>query len=258
MQPGESFELVQGRIVSRDKQDEYVNGDMHYAAYWVVAEITKFFDVSRFPLDDHLLTIEIEDGALTRDRLRYLADNENSAVSTTVQIPGYAIYRAGSVVKVHAYPTTFGDPRYAADTSTHYSMYRFGVWLDRDDWRMSLKVLLGLTAAVFVSLVAFFIHPSATEARFTVRVGAFFGATASAIASAGLIPDTSVLTLTEMVTGLALVVILLTLVEATVSMHMYRTHGETSLVPLLDRLSLPILALAYFGIGAALLLAAHQ
>jgi hypothetical protein len=258
LNPGETFELIDGQILSREKQDEYTHGEQHYAAYRVMAKITKFFDVARFPVDDHLLMIGIEDGALPANKLRYVADNQDSAVSPRVEIPGYVITHAGSLVKLHMYATTFGDPRPLGPEQFTYSQFRFGINLDRNDWEMYVKVFLGLTAAVCISLVAFFIKPSHMDSRFTVRVGAFFGAIAATIATSSLVPDTSVFTLTDMVNGVGLVTIFLSLVEATISFHMYHARGEESLAPLLDHVSLPILTVGYAAISVAIPLAAAR
>jgi hypothetical protein len=162
------------------------------------------------------------------------------------------------VVKLHMYATTFGDPRLSSPERFIYSQFRFGISVDRNDWEMYIKVFLGLTAAVFVSLVAFFIKPSHMDARFSVRVGAFFGAIAATIATSSLVPDISVFTLTDMVNGVGLVTILLSLVEATISFQMYHSRGEASLAAVLDRVSLPILTVGYVAISVAIpLVAAH-
>ena len=57
IRPGESFHMVNGKILSRELETSYDTEDEHYALYEVSVEITKLFDIARFPLDDHLLTI---------------------------------------------------------------------------------------------------------------------------------------------------------------------------------------------------------
>jgi hypothetical protein len=256
LNPGETFEVIDGQVLSREKQADYMSGDEHYEAYRVVARITQFFDVALFPLDDHLLTIGIEDEDKTENRLRYVADTQNAAVSPALRIPGFTLTHSGSVVKSHMYHTTFGDPRLSRPEVSIYSHYRFGIFLDRHEREMYVKVFLGLTAAVFISLLAFFIKPSHMDSRFSVRVGAFFGAIAATIASSSLVPDSGMFTLTDMINGVALITISLSLVEATIAFHMYHSRGEESLAPLLDRVSLPILTGGYVAISVAIPLVA--
>ena len=218
-----------------------------------MARITKFFNVSRFPVDDHVLTIEIEDGSLLQEQLRYVADNDSSAVSPQVEIPGFTIYRTGAVVKSHRYQTTMGDPRAAAGSSTTYSRFRFGIWLNRTNLDFYFKVFLGLIASVVIALLAFFVKPARMDARFAVGVGAFFGAVANTVATASLVPDTSTFTLTDMVIAAGLVTIFLTMVESTICLHMYHTRGEESLAPqLLDKASFVVFLVAYVTINVAI------
>jgi hypothetical protein len=252
LNPGETFEVMNGQILSREKQDEYVTDNQHYATYRVIARFTQFFDVALFPLDDHLLTIGIEDGTQSEKRLRYVADTQNAGVSPAVRIPGFTLAHSGSVVKSRMFATTFGDPRLSRPEDSIYSHYRFGIYMNRHRWEMYTKVFLALTAAVFVSLLAFFIKPSHMEARFSVRVGAFFGAVTATIASSSLVPDTGMLTLTDMVNATALVTILLSLVQTAIAFHMYHTGGEESLATALDRVSLLILTLGYVAINVAI------
>src|SRR5882724_2492950 len=78
----DSFEVVDGSIESVKKEREHTDGQSHYELYRVIAQITKFFDVARFPRDDHLLTINLETPAYRRHELLFRADAENSAVSS--------------------------------------------------------------------------------------------------------------------------------------------------------------------------------
>ena len=70
---------MDGSIESKETADEFTSGDERYALSRVVARMTKFFDVSRFPRDDHVLTINIEAPASERGELLFVADHESSA-----------------------------------------------------------------------------------------------------------------------------------------------------------------------------------
>ena len=111
LKPGETFQVVGGEISKSTliKQKKSANGE-HYAIYRVIAKITKSFNTTRFPRDDHLLTIHIEDTQRPFYQLRYSADETNSDVSSRVSVPGYTIYHNNAVVKLHPYKTTRGNP----------------------------------------------------------------------------------------------------------------------------------------------------
>jgi hypothetical protein len=256
LSPGESFQVVDGHIESKQELDTYVKGDQHYALYRVVARITKFFDVSHFPADDQLLTIQIESRDSKHDQLRYVADRGGSSVSSRVIIPDYEIYDKAAAVKDHFYRTARGDPRLPPGSVSIYSQFRYGIWLRRADWEFYIKIFMGLFAAVVISLLAFFVKPARMDARYVLGVGAFFGAIASSISTASLVPDTSTFTLTDMVSSVGLVTIFLSVVESTICLHIYHTRGEESLAPLFDKVSFAILMTSYIAINLAIPLAA--
>jgi len=254
--PGETFELINGQIVTREQLDRWTADGRHYAVYRVVANVTQFFDVVRFPVDDHLLTLEIEDTRSPLAALRYVPDTTGSGIDPVVRIPGHLIRSASSIVKAHTYATTFGDPRQADGDVSVYSHYRLCIWLTRNSWQMLVKMFLGTFTAVMVALVSFFIKPPQTDARFAVRVGAFFGAVANIVVTAPLIPDTSVLTIADLVNGVALVTILLAVVEATIALHILHTGGHERLVTLLDRISLAMIGSSFVLMSVGVPLAA--
>ena len=80
--------------------------------------MTKFFNTTRVPLDDHMLNIYVEDTARDASVLRYVMD-KTSNVRSRVKVPGYAISGFSSVVKAHTYKTTYGDPRATEGKARH-------------------------------------------------------------------------------------------------------------------------------------------
>src|SRR4051812_9219278 len=85
LKPYESFSVVDGRIESRTDAvvRELPDGERH-AYTRVVAKITRFFDVSDYPLDNHQLAIIVEEEDLESHKLRYVADIDNSAASPSI------------------------------------------------------------------------------------------------------------------------------------------------------------------------------
>lgn len=254
--PGENFQVVEGAIESKEKLKETVNGDVHYALYRVTARVTKFFDVSRFPCDDHLLTLSIEDQGLQSYQLRYIPDLEGSTVSSRVKVPGYQIYDRTITVKPHSYKTPRGDPGLPADFKATYSQFIFGIWVQRPDFGFFFKMFQGLFAAVAISLLVFFIKPTNVDPRFGLGVGAFFAAIANTYVVASLLPDSGAMTMTDMVNGIGMGVIFLTLVQSTISLYLYEWRGLEATSRLFDRVTFVILALSYVIINIAIPLVA--
>ena len=253
--PGEDLIVVDGSIDSKEKQDEYTSGDEHYTLYRVVARITKPFDVQRFPRADHLLTIELEPPAALRDKLLFVADNENSGVSSRVAIPGYSTDKSGVIEKPHAYRSTLGDPRLAAGTEQVVSQLRMGLLVQEQDWGFYIKMFCALFAAVGVALTTFFLDPTYGP-RFGIGVGALFAAVASTYVNSTLVPHTGVITLADMVNLVGIVTIGLSILQSTISVYLYDSKGREALSRLFDRVSFAIFLVAYVLINLALPLAA--
>lgn len=251
--PGEKFQVVDGSIESKEKIEDSTGGDgERYTLYRVTARITKFFDVSRFPRDDHVLTINIEAPASERHELLFVADRESSGVSSRVQIEGYSIYKQAILEKPHAYRSTHGDPRIAVGTDRVHSQLRMGVWVYREGWGFFLKMFVGLFGAVGVAMLAFFIKPTDVDPRFGLGIGALFAAIANTYITSSLVPDTGVMTLADMINNVSIVIIFFTLLESTISLYLYDRKGDEALSRLFDRVSFVIFLAAYVLINVAL------
>lgn len=256
LKPAEGFVVMDGTIESQDKLAESHEDGVHYERYRVVANITKPFPVTRFPADDHLLTLAIESGELVREKMVFVPDLESSSVSSRVTVPGYRINRWSAIEKPHSYKTTRGDPRLATGTKSTYSQFRLGIFLQRDGWGLYLKMFQALYVAVGISLLACFIKPTDVDPRFGLGVGALFAAVANSYLVGSFVPDTGELALADVVNGIGILTILVTVVESTVSLYLYDRRGEEALSGRLDRVSFTIMLSGFVLVNLMLLLAA--
>jgi hypothetical protein len=254
--PGETFQVVNGQIESKEKLEEIARDRDHYALYRVVAKITKAFDAARFPTDDHLLTIHIEDKARQFQEVLLVPDAENSSISSRVSVPGYEIAGTELVSKPHSYKTTRGDPRLPAGFKSTYSQFVFGISIRRPDLGFFSKLFVALYIAVAIAMLAFFIKPTNVDPRFGLGVGGLFAAIANSYVTSSLVPDTGVLTLADMVNQVAIATILLTLLESTISLYILERLGAESLSRQFDRVSTVLFAVGYAALNIALPLVA--
>src|SRR5262245_59567949 len=91
LKPAEGFVVMEGSIESREKLAEYHADGAHYERYRIISKITQPFRVTHFPLDEHLLTLAVENGELVREKMVFVPDLESSSVSSRVHVPGYRI-----------------------------------------------------------------------------------------------------------------------------------------------------------------------
>jgi len=256
VEPGNGFQVVDGQIESQQREEEHSVGDEHYERYRVIARITKPFEISRFPCDDHLLTINIENPHYQRQQLLFVPDAENSNVSSRIRIAAYGIRSSQIIEKPHSYKTTRGDPRLAPGTKSTYSQCRFGLELQRDSWGFYFKMFQALYVAVMIAMLAMFIKPTNVDPRFGLGVGGLFAAVANSYVTSSLVPDTGVMTVADLVNGVGIGMILLTVIQSTMSLYVYERLGLESLSRRFDQVSFAVLASSYLAINIALPLAA--
>jgi len=247
--PGDSFQIINGEIIQKELKTKTNIGSDHYELYRVTAQITKFFNITRYPRDNHLMTIMIEDTKRQFFELEFVPDTEGSAISSRVKIPGYEIWSDTLVEKPHSYKTRRGDPRLPDGYKSTYSQLVFGIGIKRASWGLYLKMFVGIFSAVCLSLLAFFVSPAHTSPRFAVGIGAFFASIASIYVISSQIPLSSSYTLTDYVTASSVITIFLTLLTSTFSVGIY--HGWKAGKVWAARLDRP--AQLIFAVGYTLL-----
>lgn len=245
LKPYESFELINGKVDSFqiDRVDK-VDG-VNYACLRVQATLTRFWDVSRFPLGDQELAVEIEDNDLEADQLAFVPDRDNTGMDGDFRVAGWSHDDVRSQVAPHAYTTTYGDPRHVRGNATYFSRAFFSIPLHRADIFHSFKVFLGLYLAALVAFTVFFVKP---DHRLPLTVGAVFAVVASHTVIASYLPDAGVLTLTDKLHLVTTGVILVSLFETAYSLHLFH-KGQLIRSKRVDRLT--------FWITAPLFLAAN-
>ncbi len=250
VKPGEDFQVIDADIISKELVDEYTNGTEHYQIYLVTAKITKYFDETRFPIDSHVLNVEIEDKKSQRENLIYIPDNSSPEINSNVYVPGYEVADSISIIeKPRIYESNFGDPR-ISKTNTTYSKLRAGIDIYRGDLGFYIRIFVGLFIAVAAALVALFIKPTFAEPRFGLGAGALFVAIANTIVTSGLIPKTGTITIADMVNDLGLLLILVTIMQSTISLYIYDKRGEKRLSKKFDLYSFITLLILYIVINA--------
>lgn len=242
--PHKSFEIVNGQIESRKTVYQDVIEGYQYAVVRVNANLIKFWDVKRFPLDDHVLTIEIEDSENEDFKLTYLADTKNSALSPDLNVPGWKVDRGWSEIVPYVYKTNYGDITLPSDSQSTYSRFIYSVDIIRPDMGYFWKLFLSSFIITLIAFLAFLIRPIDLDPRFGLGVGSLFAAVAAQYVVTSSLPDTNVMTLADQLQLVSIVFIFMSLVQSTVSL-MYFEKDDIKTSERLDRLSLVAFTAAY-------------
>ncbi len=255
LNPGETFQVVNGEILSKTLVDKRDEGKNHYALYRTMVAITKNFDVTRFPRDDHMLTISIEDAARQSYQLLYLTDEEASDISSRVAASGYKILSKVASVKPHSYKTARGNPGLPVNFRATYSQFSLGVWIARPSWGLFFKLTGILYAAVTMALLALFVRASCD--RLALQTGAIFAAAANAYITASLIPDTGVATLADQMNWIGIVCIGVALLAGIIYQYHFENVAERAATSkLFDLSTFALMAALFIGLNLVVPLSA--
>jgi hypothetical protein len=95
----EDFEFMNGRAATVDKLIDTPTEKF----YRIQANLSQNLDLRRYPFDEHLLTIEIEDKRRTVDELVYVVDEQNCGVDPGVIVVGWRLAGWEAKVLTHNY-----------------------------------------------------------------------------------------------------------------------------------------------------------
>lgn len=252
IEPGKNFRLVDGKIEKKELQNSYYAPDgTKYELYKVVARVTKFFNTTRVPLDDHMLNIYIEDSSNDVVRMRYVSDPQ-ADISSRVKVSGYNVTGHSAVVKVHTYKTSYGDPRLKEGNRTSFSEYNYGVTLKRNGLGVYMKLFIGLYAGVLLTFCSFFIRPSETAPRYAFPSASYFGVVGNAYMAHSLLPSSGHFGLADLVTAVGLFTITFCVIASLISVYYYLKKNEEDFSRQLDNISLKYIATGFVAVNILL------
>lgn len=245
LKPYESFSVVDGRVESKtEPQLKQLPGGEQHAWVRVVAKITRFFDTTRYPLDNHQLAVIIEEENAESFQVKYVADAVNSAASREIKLSGWEFERLYTTASEQKYTSNFGDTTLPTGNESRYSRITTAVAFTRVGSTFFFKLFFALWVCTVIAFLAFFIKPTDVDPRFGLGVGALFAAIASQYTVASTLPDSNVLTLADKLHLVGFAFIFVSLAQSTLSLWLFQTERE-KLSKLLDRIARVVCPLGY-------------
>jgi hypothetical protein len=241
--PGETFEIVNGRINSKAESDIHDVEGGRYACYRVQATIIKEFDLFKYPRDRHHLTIEIEDATSELD-LVYKLDSRNSILSEDFYVPGFTASGGKFEVSGHTYNTYYGDPNLASDNKSVYSRFIASFDIHRPSGAAALKLYIGVFAAALIGFLSLLARADQVDVRFGLGSAALFAAIATQFVNATNKPETSILTVPDLVCIATISSVFVTLLNSALGLILFN-KGLERVSRRLDLALVVILPVAY-------------
>lgn len=242
--PGETFEITNGRINAKAESDIHDVEGGRYACYRVQATIIKEFDLYKYPRDRHRLSIEFEDATSVVD-LVYKLDARNSKLNEDFFVPGFEASNPEFSVVDHVYNTNYGDPNLASDTRSVYSRFITSFDIRRPSGAAALKLYIGVFAAALIGFLSLLSRADQVEVRFGLGSAALFAAIATQFVIATNMPETSILTVPDLVCIATITSVFLTLLTSAVGLSLC-SAGKMGVARKLDLAVFAVLPLTYF------------
>ena len=247
LNPLETFELPNGRITSKTGVSKRSVGLQRYASCRVLATITKVFDMTRFPLDDHTLTVEIEDSDSDTRVAELVPDTENATVRPDLVVPGWEVIASRSKVITYTYRTNYGDITLPHGRKSSYSRYIFSIGIERPGYGRFLRVFFGLFISALISWCAFHVRPKESSPRVSLGIGATFAAAAVTVAINNSLPDTNSVTMADQLIMLTLGVIVSSVIVTIVALAL-AARGKDAAQRKLDKVCSIAFPIAYLAL----------
>jgi hypothetical protein len=191
------FEFMNGRAATVDKLIDTPTEKF----YRIQANLSQNLDLRRYPFDEHLLTIEIEDKRRTVDELVYVVDEQNCGVDPGVIVVGWRLAGWEAKVLAHDYEI-YGET---------YSRFVFGLRIQRVVLNAVIKSFLPIACMVLVGFLSLLLAPDKVTTRLSLNISTLLGAVMFHVNLTASIPPVGYLTLADRIMIATYVVLVLIL-----------------------------------------------
>ena len=198
------------REQSGDSSNMKLKDGTNYRIFRVEGRFFHSFSLNRFPLDRHVLDIQIESPEHASDSLVYLPDTNAAGIRNTLNMVGWETLGCTTETRVHDYGTDFGNPE---ENAQRYSNFTYTITLARPVSYFLLKMLLPLAIVMLVSIGALILHPSHIDTRSSLPIGGLLTAVFLQQSYSDALPDTGYMVLMDKIYLLCYFLISLVLLQ---------------------------------------------
>jgi len=195
---------------SGDSSNMTLKDGTNYRIFRVEGRFFHSFSLNRFPLDKHVLDIQIESPEHPADSLVYLPDDNAAEIRNTLKLVGWETKGCQLESKIHDYGTDFGNPE---ENAQRYSNLTYAITLARPVSYFLLKMLLPIIIVMLVSIGALILHPSHIDTRSSLPIGGLLTAVFLQQSYSDALPDTGYMVLMDKIYLLCYLLISLVLLQ---------------------------------------------
>ncbi len=200
------------------------------------------WDVTKFPFDNQVIKIQLEETDKDASSLVYIDDKLNSKIDENLKLDEWSIDSFKTSHPVSKYNTSYGDP--TLNEGSEYSSISANIYMTRlSSWTLFIKMTTGLYVAFLISLLVFTILPPDSESRIGLAVGGLFAAVGNKYIVESIVPMSTQNTLIDNLHNITFLFILLIVATVIFVTNLY-VNGKETLSRKMDKLAL----IFYFSI----------
>ena len=242
LNPMETIELPQAREASKSLLFVEEKGGVQWATQKVKGVFKNDWDVSSFPFDTQLLTIDIEESDRDLSNLVYTLDRTNTKYYDQISVKNWEIVDFGIKTDNITYPTSYGDPTLSDESS--YTRATVFFKLKRVSLGLFFTLFTGTYVAFFISVLVFFIDPVDVDPRFGLSVGGLFAAVGNKYIVDSILPQSTSFTLVDKIHVMTYVFLLLCIVISVISLRLWK-NGKVEESKKLDWWAFLVIVISY-------------
>ena len=226
-----------------------------YQIMRVESQFFRPFSLSRFPLDQHALSITLEDSLRGVDELVYEIDKDDTALSQALSISGWKLQGWSYRKLANDYGSTFGDKSSAQ--ASKFAQLSFSLNIARPESYFIWKLLLPLVIVLCGAWIALLLNPVLTETRAALPASALLTTVFLQQSYTATLPETGGLVLLDKIYVIAYVLIVVTLGRVIIKSRAVEQMNEAEIGALRkrDALALAVQVIIFAAGTAAIVMA---
>jgi hypothetical protein len=218
----------------------------HYQCLRIEGRFFQPFSLKRFPLENHTVSLSIEDNTYPVERLVYRFDVHHSGLDAGLNIPGWTVDSWSGAEGVHHYASNLGDETVGGDSSD-YGTILFQVRVTRPVNYFLWKMLLPVVIILLACWTALLLHPSQLASRAAMTGTALLTTVFMQQGYTSNLPELNYLVLMDKIYVVVYLLIIISLIQVVIQGAMDKKHliDDYRKAQLIDKWSVALQAAAF-------------